>query len=101
MKKLTLLFICFLALSPRILHAAEPSYAKWGQIAIQEAKKKYNATIVDYAHIGRVSINPTLTQEKFKLWLKSENKEFGVYVTIQFETSTERLKSIKMVETGT
>lgn len=73
-----------------------PPYAKWGQMAMQEAKLRYeSAAIVDYKHIGRTQLSATTTQERFKLWLRQGGKEFGVYVTIQFDTESERIVAIK------
>ncbi|MGQ0518808.1 DUF3889 domain-containing protein, partial [Bacillus sp. D-CC] len=35
-----------------------------------------------------------ITVEKFKLWLREDGKEYGVFVDVEFETKTE--KFIKM-----
>lgn len=76
----------------------EPSYAKWGQLAMKEVGKKYDAQIVDYLHVGRTQINAQTTKETFKFWLRGENREFGVYVTIQFQTSTDKVLSVEFQE---
>lgn len=76
-----------------------PPYAKWGQIAMSRVKEKYpQADIVDYLHIGREKGTATST-EKFKLWLKQNNKEFGVFVDITFDNATEKITDIKYRET--
>ncbi|MDF2903278.1 MAG: hypothetical protein K0S25_916 [Bacillus sp. (in: firmicutes)] len=76
-----------------------PPYAKWGRLAMKETKTRYpKAEIVDYLHIGRIT-KPDETIEKFKLWLIEDNKEFGVYITIEFETKTEKIKKISFKET--
>lgn len=78
-----------------------PSYAKWGRFAMKETKAIYpHADIIDYLHIGRVT-NPKTTTENFKLWLRDveTKKEFGVLITIQFDTNTEQLSSIHFQET--
>ncbi|GAA0344061.1 DUF3889 domain-containing protein [Bacillus carboniphilus] len=84
------------------IHAEQqqvPPYAKWGQIAMQKTKEKYpNAKIVDYLHIGRAKGNQT-SIEKFKLWLKEGQKEFGVFVDIRFNNETEQLVDIRFRET--
>lgn len=78
--------------------AEVPSYAKWGQLAMQKTKEKYpNASITDYLHLGRVP-GTTSSTEKFKLWLKNKDKEFGVLVDITFDKKTERLIVIKFRE---
>ncbi|MEH7247256.1 YqzG/YhdC family protein [Neobacillus niacini] len=76
-----------------------PPYAKWGQLAVKETQKKYpNARVVDYLHIGKVSGQHTST-EKFKLWLKGTQKEFGVFVNIEFNNETEKIINITLKET--
>jgi hypothetical protein len=71
-----------------------PPYAKWGKLAMQKTKEKYpNAAILDYLHIGR-NDGTKSSIEKFKLWLKENDKEFGVLVDIEFEKETERIIKI-------
>lgn len=68
-----------------------PPYAKWGSLAVQKTAEKYpNAKVVDYLHIGRENKTNTAI-EKFKLWLKSGDKEFGVFVDIEFDKNTEQI----------
>ncbi|MFD1040405.1 DUF3889 domain-containing protein [Virgibacillus byunsanensis] len=77
-----------------------PSYAKWGKLATEETKSKYpEADIIDYLHRG-VEKKEDSTIEKFKLWLKGEDKEFGVFVNIEFHTDTEEVLSITFTETS-
>lgn len=79
------------------IKAAE-QYEKWGKLAMQNTQEKYpNAVIKDYKHIGRVKgINTTM--EKFKLWLKEGEKEFGVLVNIEFDKDTEKVIEISYKE---
>jgi hypothetical protein len=78
---------------------AVPEYAKWGSIAVKEAEKRYNADIIDYKHIGRADLTPKKSEEKFKLWLRSKKgDEFGMYVFIQFDPSTNKIQSIRFSE---
>jgi hypothetical protein len=73
---------------------ATPAYAKWGLLAMKETKSKYpNADIIDYLHEGS-EIKGDSTIEKFKLWLKEGDKEFGVFVRIEFTTKTEEVVNI-------
>ncbi|MDB5085910.1 MAG: hypothetical protein JWN30_2796 [Bacilli bacterium] len=73
-----------------------PAYAKWGLLAMQETSKKYpDANIIDYLHVGRQQVSPTIAQETFKFWLKKQHKEFGVYVRIQFQTANDHVLSIQ------
>ena len=76
------------------------TYAKWSQLAIKETKLKYpHAKIIDYSHEGSVS-SADSTTEKFKLWLKDGNNEFGVFVTITYKTKTEEIVQIEFQETA-
>ncbi|MGI2293407.1 DUF3889 domain-containing protein [Paenibacillus sp. GXUN7292] len=78
---------------------AVPDYAKWGEIAIEETQKRFDyAEIIDYKHIGRVDLAPAKSEEKFKLWLRNkEGNEFGVFITIQFDPTTDKIRSIKFL----
>ncbi|MGE7112547.1 DUF3889 domain-containing protein [Lysinibacillus sp. NPDC047702] len=76
----------------------DPAYAKWSIVAIKEVRIKYPlAKIVDYLYEGR-EIQGDTTIEKFKLWLKQNDKEFGVYVKIQYVTKTNKLENIELQE---
>ena len=46
--------------------------------------------MVDYLHVGREDKGNN-SVEKFKLWLKGQNKEFGVLVDVEFNKSTEQV----------
>jgi hypothetical protein len=82
-------------------HITEPPYAKWGRYGLDAVKKKYNVTVVDYLHVSRQNLTPSTTQEKFKFWVRDKNNhEFGVYVTITFETNTEKILSVQFRETS-
>lgn len=76
-----------------------PPYAKWGRLAMKETKEKYpEAAIIDYLHIGKTVENEKTT-EKFKLWLRGKDKEFGVFININYNTATEKVLEITMEET--
>ncbi|URN95657.1 MAG: YqzG/YhdC family protein [Candidatus Pristimantibacillus lignocellulolyticus] len=78
---------------------AEPEYAKWGSIAVDATQKRYSADIIDYKYIGRKDLTTYKCEEKFKLWIRNkEGKEFEVYVSIQFDSSTEKIQSIQFSE---
>jgi hypothetical protein len=77
----------------------EPAYAKWGRVAIEQAKERYpNADVVDYLHVGRRNMDRTTT-ETFKLWIREADREFGVFIMIEFETENELIKKIEFIET--
>ncbi|WP_242143104.1 MULTISPECIES: YqzG/YhdC family protein [unclassified Bacillus cereus group] len=83
-----------------IVHA-QPPYAKWGKLAVEKTKEKYpKAKIIDYLHIGRTPKTVHVTVEKFKLWLRENGKEYGVFVHIEFETKTEKLLRITFQKTN-
>lgn len=84
-----------------ITHAQQetPTYAKWGKLALKETQSKYpNANIIDYLHEGSESKGVS-TIEKFKLWLKDGDNEFGVFVRIEYNTATEKVVEINFQET--
>src|SRR5690625_4537043 len=75
------------------------SYAKWGKLAMKETKQKYpDAQIIDYLHRGRQKRGDAMV-EMFKLWLRGENREFGVFVNIEFDSETEKVLHITFLET--
>lgn len=77
-----------------------PSYAKWGRIAMKETKAQYpEADIIDYLHRGK-EVKGEYSIEKFKLWLRKDNKEFGVFIDLKFKTQTEKLMDITFTETS-
>lgn len=100
MKKLLISLLAILIFSTVSVEAA-PEYAKWGKIAVEETQKRYKADIIDYKHIGRNELGPNKSEEKFKLWIRNKaGNEFGVFVSIQFDPSTEMIQSIQFSETN-
>lgn len=78
-----------------------PSYAKWGQLAVKTAKEKHpKADIVDYLHIGRED-KAQSSIEKFKLWLREDGKEFGLFINIEFDPKNERVIHINIKKSAT
>ena len=77
-----------------------PAYVKFGKLAIKETQSQYpNANIVDYLHEGSESKEDS-TIEKFKLWLKDGDNEFGIFVRIEYTTVTEKVITIELKETS-
>ncbi|MEH7401805.1 DUF3889 domain-containing protein [Gottfriedia acidiceleris] len=97
------LFCIFCKVNPATAQPVyEPPYAKWGKIAVETTIQRYpQADVIDYLHIGREQKTPTVSVEKFKLWLrlKDGSREFGVYVNVEFEPRTERYLGITYTET--
>ncbi|MGE8079993.1 DUF3889 domain-containing protein [Peribacillus loiseleuriae] len=76
-----------------------PSYAKWGVFVTKKTQEKYpNAQIIDYLHIGRIS-GPQSSIERFKLRLRDNRREFGVFINIEYNNETERVIKISYKET--
>jgi hypothetical protein len=77
----------------------EPAYAKWGKMAVLKTKEKYpKADIIDYLYVGRKKKSPNVAVEQFKLWLREDTKEFGVFVDIEFDIQTENVIQITFRE---
>ena len=71
-----------------------------GRLAVREVQSKYpDATVIDYLHEGSESRGDA-TIEKFKLWLKDSDKEFGVFVHITYTTETEEIVNVEFRETS-
>ncbi|MGM0880781.1 MAG: DUF3889 domain-containing protein [Bacillota bacterium] len=78
---------------------AEPAYAKWGKLAMEETSKAYrNASIVDYKYEGRTVISEGEAEERFVLWIVKDTREFGVRVSIRVKTDTDELINVRMQE---
>ncbi|MBO9608761.1 MAG: DUF3889 domain-containing protein [Paenibacillaceae bacterium] len=96
-----LVLVLLLALAPAAdSYAAEPAYAKWGRMAMAEAQKCYAGELIDYRHLGAEQVSATDTQESFRFWMRQGGKEFGVTVSIRFETASERVDSVVCRRTG-
>lgn len=91
------LLLLFVHASPA---AAQPPYAKWGRLAMQETMKAYpHAHIVDYLHVGRSDKTPTTSEETFKLLLQEGNRRWALLVHIEFDKKTEQVVKIRLEET--
>lgn len=77
---------------------AEPDYARWGRIAVQETIKRYQANVLDYEHIGRTELSSDEAEEQFKLWIKQGTREFGLLVSVRFNPKTNEQLSIHFKE---
>ncbi|WP_233212194.1 DUF3889 domain-containing protein [Sporosarcina sp. P16b] len=75
-----------------------PAYAKWSRLAIKQTMLKYpHADIKDYLHIATDSKKVTGV-EKFQLWLKEEEREFGLIVTVTYSAETGKFIRIDFQE---
>lgn len=81
-----------------LIQKEAPAYAKWSRIALIETKNNYpNAQIIDYLYRGTTS-KDDLSTASFQLWLKEDDKEFGVIVTVTYTTATEEFKKVEFEE---
>ncbi|MFJ5623013.1 DUF3889 domain-containing protein [Peribacillus loiseleuriae] len=70
-----------------------------GSFCNKKTQEKYpNAQIIDYLHIGRIS-GPQSSIERFKLRLRDNRREFGVFINIEYDNETERVSEISYKET--
>lgn len=77
-----------------------PPYAKWGTFAMEKTQERYpNAKIIDYLHIGRIR-GPHSSTERFKLWLKVNTREFGVFINIEFNNETGKVINVTFKESS-
>jgi len=96
---IVLLIACsFMGWGNTAIAKAEPDYAKWGRMAMQETAKRYRAEIVDYKHLGRQSEHAGKAVESFKLLLNNGHRQFGVTVHIRFQLQTEQVLQIQFIE---
>ncbi|WP_336772203.1 YqzG/YhdC family protein [Paenibacillus sp. MMO-58] len=78
---------------------AEPSYAKYGKIAMEETANKYpDADIIDYKYEGHFTASDSRTEERFKLWLRGSGAEFGVRVHIFVAADTGQVRDVRIEE---
>ncbi|WP_051250866.1 DUF3889 domain-containing protein [Paenibacillus harenae] len=78
---------------------AQPAYAKWGRLAMEEASKAYpDASIADYKYEGRTMLEGGQAEERFVLWLRRVSGEFGIRVSIKVESDTDRLVQVRIKE---
>lgn len=108
MRKIFIGFSICIAVNLTIPHCAvlitqaqqeTPTYAKWGKLAIKETKSNYpHANIIDYLYVS-TEHNAHSTLVKFKLWLRENDKEFGVMIGIEYTNETEQVIKIELKET--
>ena len=75
-----------------VVHAERqtPAYAKWGKLIVEKTKEKYpDAQVVDFLHVGKEDIGSNAV-EKFRLRLKGPDKEFVVFVDVEFNKTSEK-----------
>ncbi|GED71458.1 hypothetical protein BRE01_51600 [Brevibacillus reuszeri] len=97
--RITVLLTFLIALTFVSPAYAEPPYAKWGRMAMQQTKQHYpQAQIVDYLHVGRIKKTPTTSEETFKLLLQEGNRKRALFVHIEFDNNTEKVVRITFDE---
>lgn len=92
-----ILVTMFVMAAPSMAHA-EPAYAKYGRIAMQEAANQYpEADIIDYKYEGRFPSGAN-AEERFVLWLRGAGTEFGVRVRIRVAAETGDVRDVQLEE---
>lgn len=87
-------------ISPTVSAATsmEPDYAKWGSLAMRETVSKYKAEVIDYKYEGHFASRGQMSEERFLLLLRKENKQFGVRVKIHVHDGSSTAESIEFEE---
>jgi len=71
------------------VHAVkQPEYAKSGQAAVLAAKQRYSAEVVDYAYEGWNPAGSGQVEYRFRLWLRKDEREFGVRVAVKVSAAS-------------
>ncbi|MDH6674854.1 hypothetical protein M2277_005553 [Paenibacillus sp. LBL] len=81
-----------------VVDSKDPTYAKWGNLAVNQTKDHYHMDVIDYLYMGRTTKSSELAEEKFKLWLKKGTREFGVYAIVVFNPTTDQFITIRYEE---
>ncbi|MGO4106755.1 DUF3889 domain-containing protein [Paenibacillus sp. YAF4_2] len=93
-----ILVTIFVMAAPSMAHA-EPAYAKYGRIAMQETANRFpEADIIDYKYEGRFPSGTTDAEERFVLWLRGAGSEFGVRVRIRVVSDTGDVRDVQVEE---
>jgi hypothetical protein len=73
---------------------------KWGNVAMKETAKRYGeASIIDYRYEGSRKLRNGQLEERFKLWLREQGREFGVRVIIHVNAGSEQIGEVTFEET--
>ncbi|MFD0698886.1 DUF3889 domain-containing protein [Paenibacillus sp. GCM10027628] len=79
---------------PDQVQKLDPEYAKWSRMAFHEAAKLY--TLLDYKYLGRSDFAPGVAQQQFRFWVKKNDSEFPLIVSIRYNPVTEKVYTILM-----
>ena len=93
-----LLAVTSLAAAASSVHA-EPSYAKYGRVAMQETANRYpDADIIDYRYEGHFAAAGSNSEERFRLWLRGAGTEFGVRVRVFVKADSGDVRDVQLEE---
>ncbi|UOY93070.1 YqzG/YhdC family protein [Ectobacillus sp. JY-23] len=101
MKRFAMLLVCLLILTTAQVYAArqDPSYAKWGKLAVLTTKEKYpQLDIIDYLYVGREKLAADIAVEKFKFWVRDGEREYGLFIDIELQLPDEQVRRITFRE---
>ncbi len=79
----------------------QPGSVQWGQTVMRETALRYSdAEIIDYRYDGSFQLPSGQTEERFKLWLRGQGREFGVKVVLRIKEDAQRMDEILFTETA-
>ncbi|WP_456276136.1 DUF3889 domain-containing protein [Bacillus sp. AK128] len=79
--------------------AEQPDYAKWGKMAITVVKENYTEQEVsDYKYEGRKQLSDSKAEDQFLFEVKQDEKKHYVRVIITFNSKTDTLQSLQLIE---
>ncbi|WP_181350408.1 DUF3889 domain-containing protein [Thalassobacillus sp. CUG 92003] len=91
MVRVTLLWSLLFLVLPANNGLAQPEYAKWGKIAVEETAKQYpDLKLVEYEYDGKVFISDERAQFDFEFQLEDnqgQKSEIRTYVLVNQKTN--------------
>ncbi|MWC31203.1 DUF3889 domain-containing protein [Paenibacillus sp. MMS18-CY102] len=74
----------------------QPEYAKWGRIAVQTAINQQQAEVIDYAYQGKFAASATVSEYRFRLWMRKDSREYGLIVHVFVNELTGQQQRIEL-----
>ncbi|MCM3570866.1 DUF3889 domain-containing protein [Neobacillus mesonae] len=91
-----LLCLMIMTMNFQNVKAQQPDYAKWGQMAIGEIKKKYaDSEVTEYEYLGRTTVSNSKSRDTFDFVVKKNTEKNIVRVYVFFNPQTNQLINIQ------
>ncbi|EFM13155.1 conserved hypothetical protein [Paenibacillus curdlanolyticus YK9] len=74
----------------------QPEYAKFGRIAVQTAIQQQQAEVIDYLYQGKFPASATVTEYRFRLWMRKDGREYGLIAHVFVNNSTGQQQRIEL-----